>query len=611
MDATKLEQLLNCHVDETLRGVEKRELEQMLRESAEARELFWRHSLLHGSIRDYYEARLGQHCVDSANHFFVATIEPTPAPMNVNQDADLCAAVGRLTTRPANQSPPYFPTLLPPAFHRTFGYLSSGWPVAYLMATVIVAIGLLVAARTYVTQLGKVAIKSPPSAVLGVSPRAESVGRITGMVDCRWDDPEAAPSDNASVSLGQKFALASGLMEITYVTGAKVILQGPVTFEVESQNGGFLAVGKLTGKVTRETARGLKIRTPTVTVTDLGTEFGVEVDKEGRTASHVFRGIVEVQPLEHNSQSVRLAENQSCQIEKAANGEKLRVQRGIADPTMFVRAGQLPNLTKEQQLTPFRRWKAYSEELRKDPSLLAYYDFQQTPGSPDVLRNVAAKGDTSLNGAIENATWTAGRMVGKHALRFIVRDTYVRTNLPQDVEDLTLTAWINVHSLEKPYSALLMSDNWRQSGEVHWQLRDDGRMILAISGHTDDFHPYQSRPVFDRTVVDRWIHVAAVYEHATASVRFYLNGQSVGETTVPGHIPIRIGPARIGCWPGMDEDRNFRGRIDEMAIFSRSLRSGDIQRMFEAGKPADAADTRSESTASHRASGSQAKAGQP
>ena len=38
-------------------------------------------------------------------------------------------------------------------------------------------------------------------------------------------------------------------MEITYDTGAKVILQGPVTYEVESRRGGFLSVGKLTARL--------------------------------------------------------------------------------------------------------------------------------------------------------------------------------------------------------------------------------------------------------------------------------------------------------------------------------------------------------------------------
>ena len=74
------------------------------------------------------------------------------------------------------------------------------------------------------------------------------VGRITGMVDCKWNG-------GSRVSLGQKFELASGLMEITYDTGAKVILQGPVTYSVES-NGGYLAVGKLTGKLEKKVASG-------------------------------------------------------------------------------------------------------------------------------------------------------------------------------------------------------------------------------------------------------------------------------------------------------------------------------------------------------------------
>ena len=60
------------------------------------------------------------------------------------------------------------------------------------------------------------------------------------------------------MALGDKFALASGLMEITYDTGAKVILQGPVTYEVESKDGGFLSVGKLTARVERRGKRETK-----------------------------------------------------------------------------------------------------------------------------------------------------------------------------------------------------------------------------------------------------------------------------------------------------------------------------------------------------------------
>ena len=68
-----------------------------------------------------------------------------------------------------------------------------------------------------------------------------------------------------------------------------------MTYEVDAGDGGYLSMGKLTGKVEVEKARGFSIRTPTAIVTDLGTEFGVEVDRTGATRSYVFRGMVRVQ----------------------------------------------------------------------------------------------------------------------------------------------------------------------------------------------------------------------------------------------------------------------------------------------------------------------------
>ena len=78
------------------------------------------------------------------------------------------------------------------------------------------------------------------------------------MVDCKW---AGTAFDSPDVPLGRKYELASGLMEITYDTGAKVILQGPVTYEVESARGGYLAVGKLTARVEK---RGERVQSPQI-----------------------------------------------------------------------------------------------------------------------------------------------------------------------------------------------------------------------------------------------------------------------------------------------------------------------------------------------------------
>jgi len=76
--------------------------------------------------------------------------------------------------------------------------------------------------------------------------KMEFVGQITGMVDIKWADESTGALGGARVPLGRRYALASGRMEITYDTGAKVILQGPATYQVTSRDGGFLSIGKLT-----------------------------------------------------------------------------------------------------------------------------------------------------------------------------------------------------------------------------------------------------------------------------------------------------------------------------------------------------------------------------
>ncbi|MBU4400473.1 MAG: FecR family protein, partial [Planctomycetes bacterium] len=194
---------------------------------------------------------------------------------------------------------------------------------------------------------------------------------ITGAADVKWsDDPNYLPPLGfGAVPLGRKYKLDAGLMEITYDSGAKVILQGPCTYEVESSSGGYLALGKLTARVEKERSevRGQRsdhyplstnsnpqslipnplfaIRTPTAIVTDLGTEFGVEVDKEGDTASRVFRGSVRVQVVggtglaSGTPREVVLRENESARVEKGegAGGLRLVLLEGVDNPPIFVR----------------------------------------------------------------------------------------------------------------------------------------------------------------------------------------------------------------------------------------------------------------------------------
>ena len=89
-------------------------------------------------------------------------------------------------------------------------------------------------------------------------PRVESVeseevvvGRIAAMEDCRGPI-RTMPRSASTDCVGTRYDLTSGLMEIAYDSGARVILQGPCTYKVDSGTGGYLAVGILTARVEKK-----------------------------------------------------------------------------------------------------------------------------------------------------------------------------------------------------------------------------------------------------------------------------------------------------------------------------------------------------------------------
>ena len=215
---------------------------------------------------------------------------------------------GRRPAEPSSRFHSPILSLLSTACHGTVGFFTQEIPFALLVATVVTTLGLLAGSLVYVTHHKQIANEAARPTPFVVQSDLEFVGRITGMVDVKWADDQTATLHGANVPLGRKYALAAGLMEITYDAGAKVILQGPVMYEVNSRTGGLLSVGKLTARL--DNAKPLTvnqksslstihrplftIKTPTATVTDLGTEFGVEVNPNKSTAVCVTRGIVEV-----------------------------------------------------------------------------------------------------------------------------------------------------------------------------------------------------------------------------------------------------------------------------------------------------------------------------
>ncbi len=135
------------------------------------------------------------------------------------------------------------------AFYGSIGFFSQEVPFAMLIATLVTGVGLLAGSMVYVTHHKQLADNKPRPRPSSTTSEIEFIGRVTGIIDVQWADIQTATVAGAKVPLGRKYALSSGLMEIVYDGGARVVLQGPCTYEVDSRAGGFLARGRLTAKL--------------------------------------------------------------------------------------------------------------------------------------------------------------------------------------------------------------------------------------------------------------------------------------------------------------------------------------------------------------------------
>jgi hypothetical protein len=119
-----------------------------------------------------------------------------------------------------------------------------------------------------------------------------AVARLIQVADCHWAIGSHSPHAGDDLEPGRKLVLISGLAEIMFESGVRALLQGPATLEIVSRTSAELLRGKLNVTVINPELRGFQVRAPGMTYTDLGTEFGVFVAKDGSQEMHVFRGKV-------------------------------------------------------------------------------------------------------------------------------------------------------------------------------------------------------------------------------------------------------------------------------------------------------------------------------
>ena len=468
--------------------------------------------------------------------------------------------------------------------------VEAGWK--FLLAiTVSIAVVAIAGRWAYLEALTERVVSTPeivnsgPAAI--EEPTSRGIAMVTRLVNADWEQ-----QSSSTIGVGQALEpgtlkLRSGYAQVEFFCGASVILEGPAELELLSPTAARFLSGRLRAQVP-PAARGFQIDVEGMKVVDLGTEFGLSVSAAGSDVQ-VFDGEVRVERDAVTSQLVRAG--QSFSQKDGVINRMTVAQDEYTDLAM------LDEQARDQTSERLKRWQDFSQRLRQDKRLIAYYALDQPERWQRRLKNSAEATSHDLDGAIVGAKRVAGRWPGKGALEFKQPGDRVRVSIPGEFRSLSFTCWVRIDSLDRWYNSLFLTDSY-QRGEPHWQILDTGQLFFSVRVSRQKGGPEHrevlSPPFWNPTLSGKWLHLATTYDVDTKTTTHYLNGRQLIAESIPLHQLVettRIGMASIGNWsmPTRPDSnfaiRNLNGRIDEFAIFSAALSAEEVAEMYESGKP--------------------------
>jgi hypothetical protein len=188
-----------------------------------------------------------------------------------------------------------------------------------------VALALAVAAVVLVAGVGLLGSPRPPTLVR--PPRAAGTIAAVAAVELPAWMPEAKRWSLWDGLLpGAVLELESGRIELAFDGGTQLVLEGPASFVVDGPKAVSLRRGKATvtvrGGGAADGRARFTVQTPSATVTDIGTSFGVVVDTAGETSVSVFDGLVDLLPRIDGALPLRLAAGESGAAAKRQPAKK-------------------------------------------------------------------------------------------------------------------------------------------------------------------------------------------------------------------------------------------------------------------------------------------------
>jgi ferric-dicitrate binding protein FerR (iron transport regulator) len=398
---------------------------------------------------------------------------------------------------------------------------------------------------------------------------SETVARLSGARDANWGGRVPSPGDD--LARGQRLELRTGTAEVTFDSGAQLLLEGPVSLELRSEWEAELQHGTVKAHIPAE-AVGFRVTNAAVEVVNLGTEFSMTAEKGGAAEVFALKGALEVRPRDAGGKLLQ----KSVLREKQAR--------------RFARAGESDVRDGDRKFQGLAR-KFTVDRLVRPPNYIRW-SFDEGEGEiAGAVSNTVTDSHIRLpQAAAGESAWAEGRW-GK-ALR-LDHGLKVTAQLSGVVGRSARTAafWVQVPG-DAPLSeqgsmlGFPMSRSGHLWAEFSWNHLPAEGVFGALRMHTGPSSAVGTTAIRD----GKWHHLAAVFGQsgknpAKLHTKIYVDGRLEPFSAKSGiRRPAEELPAELGgmLWlggrPGSSDRPN--ALIDELLIADRALAPQEIRHLM-------------------------------
>jgi hypothetical protein len=414
----------------------------------------------------------------------------------------------------------------------------------------------------------------------------EYVARLTAAKNPAWEDDAEGLSGGDFLRRGQRLKLASGIVELTFDSGAVVTLQGPALFDVNSAWDSTLRRGALKAHVPSQ-ALGFRIANPAVEVVDLGTEFSMVADSEGFADVFVLDGEVEAMPRgNEDSEAIRMHANESRRF--ALSGSS-----GLEEQNQIIQQFDADvALDRARKPAGFVYWSLDQLQGRFAPAT----ELRGLTGSSFALRVTARSSPQRRSLFVEG--YRNGGLRFEEASSVQVNFPGLSSNFPR-----TIAFWVKVPEnapLSNAYSMVAWQGDSEKLGgrpvHIGWNRNPQEGPLGAIRTDFSGGHAMGTTPLRD----NRWHFVTVIFlpgddPVSPVQVKQYVDGRLESNTVTPGTKRSIRGHSNLAnksslkdqLWLGRrlgaggPRQEHFLGELDELVIVDRGLEPAELVELMD------------------------------